>query len=404
MNDGARYRVLAAGIFSLVLSMGVARFAYTPLLPVMQREAGLGLTEGGWLAAINYAGYLSGALIASLVGDLVLKDRLYRAGMALAVITTAMMAFSADSFVWALSRYFAGLAAAAGMLFGTGLVLNWLMRNDHRPELGVHFSGVGLGIAFVALAVPAMSSIGWDWRAQWIALTAASLVMLWPSLAWLPRAEHSTVSKAGRSLEDGRAPPAFLAFCMAFYFCAGIGYVVTATFIVAIIDRIPGLQGSGAYVFLVIGLTSAPASALWDLVARRVGDVNALLLASAIQTVGIVLPALFNSLFAAMAGAVLFGATVVGVVSLVLTLAGRLYPTRPAKMMGRMTLSYGAAQILAPAVTGALATANGGYQIGLYLAAGAMVLGMAFLLLMRLAASADAASQKPVPPPVKLSA
>jgi hypothetical protein len=42
-------------------------------------------------------------------------------------------------------------------------------------------------------------------------------------------------------------------------------------------------------------------------------------------------------------------------VSLVLTMAGRYYPTRPAKMMGKMTLSYGAAQIIGPAITGWLA-------------------------------------------------
>ena len=67
-----RFKVLGAGIFSLILVLGVARFAYTPLLPIMQQQAGLGLAEAGWLAALNYAGYLSGALIASLISDLVL--------------------------------------------------------------------------------------------------------------------------------------------------------------------------------------------------------------------------------------------------------------------------------------------------------------------------------------------
>lgn len=59
----ARLKVLSAGIFSLLLTLGVARFAYTPLLPLMQQQAGLGVAQAGWLAAINYAGYLSGALL-----------------------------------------------------------------------------------------------------------------------------------------------------------------------------------------------------------------------------------------------------------------------------------------------------------------------------------------------------
>ena len=105
-----RARVLGAGIFSMILTMGVARFAYTPLLPVMQRQAGLGVAEAGWLAALNYAGYLSGAIIASLVADLILKDRLYRIGMVMAVATTIMMGLSDNTIVWAISRYLAGLS------------------------------------------------------------------------------------------------------------------------------------------------------------------------------------------------------------------------------------------------------------------------------------------------------
>ena len=117
-------KVLGAGIFSLLLALGVARFAYTPLLPLMQAQAGLGLGEGGWLAALNYAGYLSGALIASLISDLVLKDRLYRIGMVLAVLSTLLMGLTSDFTLWAVSRFVAGLSSAASMLLGTGLILN----------------------------------------------------------------------------------------------------------------------------------------------------------------------------------------------------------------------------------------------------------------------------------------
>jgi MFS family permease len=148
-----RYTVLGAGICSLMLVLGVARFSYTPLLPLMQQQAGLGVAEAGWLAAINYAGYLSGALIASLISDLVLKDRLYRIGMLVAVLSTALMGLTDNFAVWAISRYLAGLSSAAGMLLGTGLILNWLIRHHHRSELGIHFSGIGIGIAGCAIAV-----------------------------------------------------------------------------------------------------------------------------------------------------------------------------------------------------------------------------------------------------------
>jgi predicted MFS family arabinose efflux permease len=381
MSD--RYKVLASGAFSLLLGMGVARFAYTPLLPQMQEQAGLGLAEAGWLAAINYVGYLSGAVVASLISDPALRNRLYRVGMVVAVLTTAMMGITTDPTVWAVSRYLAGLSTATASLLGTGLILNWLIVHDHRGELGIPFAGIGLGIAGSAAAVALMNRWGLDWREQWYAFTAIGFVLLVPALRWMPAPERGTVTRSGHSMQDAPPSPAFLRLLMAAYFCAGVGYVVSATFIVAIVDRLPGVAGHGTLVFLFIGLGAAPASVISDLVARRIGEVNALILAAVLQIAGILLPVLGSGLLPALLGAALFGATVMGIVSLVLTMAGRYYPTSPAKMMGKMTLSYGIAQVIAPAVTGSLATHLGSYRDGLYLAAVVMAVGALLLVLLR---------------------
>ncbi len=377
-----RIKVLSAGIFSLILALGVARFAYTPLLPLMQHQAGLGVAAAGWLAAINYAGYLSGALIATLISDMVLKDRLYRIGMILAIVSTAMMGLTTDFTVWALSRYVAGLSSAAGLLLGSGLILNWLIRHNHRSELGLHFAGIGLGIACSAAAVSLMSQ--WlNWSEQWFALTLLGCLLLIPALRWLPPPDRSIVTRSGHKMEDAPPSALFMRLFMFAYFCAGIGYVVSATFIVAIIDHMPGLAGNGTLVFFIIGVAAAPSCIVWDLIARRVGKLNALIFASVLQIIGIMLPVLAGGLIAALAGAILFGGTVMGIVSLVLTMAGHYYPTRPAKMMGKMTLSYGAAQIIGPAITGWLATRLGSYTAGLYLAGGIMVAGTVILLMLK---------------------
>ena len=377
-----RIRVLSAGIFSLILTLGVARFAYTPLLPLMQQQAGLGVAAAGWLAAINYAGYLGGAIVASQISDLVLKDRLYRIGMIVAIVSTAMMGLSNHLAVWALSRFLAGFSSAASMLLGTGLILNWLIRHHHRSELGIHFSGIGLGIAGCSVAVTLMQP-SLDWRSQWFVFTAIACVLAVPALRWLPAPDTSGVTTSGQAMHDKPPSRLFLRLFMAAYFCAGVGYVVSATFIVAIVDKLPGLAGRGTLAFLAIGLAAAPACINWDFIARRTGDLNALILAALLQIVGIVMPVLWGGIWATLFGALLFGGTFIGMVSLVLSMAGRYYPTRPAKMMGKMTLAYGSAQILAPAATGWLATRTGSYQIGLYLAAGAMLLGSLLLLVLK---------------------
>lgn len=381
-NQIERMKVLSAGILSLILMLGIARFAYTPLLPLMQQQAGLGVSEGGWLAAFNYLGYLCGALIASLVSNLIIKDRLYRIGLIVAVITTAGMGLTDNLWLWSALRFFAGLSSAAGMLLGSGLILNWLIRHNHHSELGIHFSGAGLGIALCAIAVELMSQ-HFDWSQQWLLLTLLGTLILIPAWAWLPPPNSTSQTNSGGSMVDNPPSQAFMRLFMAAYFCAGVGYVISATFIVAIVEQLPGLEGKGAWTFMVMGLAAAPAAIIWDLIARRIGNLNALIWACILQIVGILLPVIDPSLTFSMLGAVLFGGTFVGIVSLVLTMAGRYYPTRPAKMMGKMTLSYGVAQILAPAITGLLAERSGNYNDGLYLAAAIMALGTLLLLMLK---------------------
>lgn len=378
-----RLKSLFAGICSLILCMGIARFAYTPLLPLMMEQAGLSHEDGGWLAAINYAGYLSGVIAASFISSAQLKVRLYRWGMVLAVLTTAMMAMTSDFYVWAISRFLAGLSTSAGLMIGSGLILNWLMRNGHKHELGIHFSGVGFGIVVCSLATIAMQqSLNWD--SQWYVLTGLACVLLLPALGWFPDVLRNEVAQ-NQQPEMQHAPPnqRFMRLLLAGYACAGFGYVITATFIVAIVNDLAALAHLGGWVFLMIGLVAAPSCYVWDLIARKLGDVNALALAAAIEVLGIIAPTLGWGLIGAMLGAVLYGATSIAIVSLVLTMAGRYYPAQPAKMMSKMTICYGIAQIVGPAFTGWLAKAYGGYEAGLYFAAGIMALSCLFFYLMR---------------------
>lgn len=382
-----RYRVLGAGVFNLVLTMGVARFAYTPLLPIMQQQAGLGVAEGGWLAAFNYLGYLCGALIVAFISDLQVKDRLYRMGLVIAVVTTAGMGLTDNVWLWSLLRFLAGVSCASGMLLGTGLILNWLMRHKHRAELGIHFSGAGLGMVLCAIAVELLSR-HLDWSQQWLILTLIGGVIAIPAWAWLPPPEAGSQSAKVQVPADNPPGPVFMRVFSVAYFCAGVGYVISATFIVAIVDQLPGMQGQGVWVFMVMGLAATPSAIIWDLVARRTGTLNALICACMLQMLGIMLPAFAQGLFFTMLGAVLYGGTFVGIVCLVLTMAGQYYPAQPAKMMGKMTLSFGAAQIIAPAIAGLLATDSGNYRDGLYLAALVMAIGSALLLLLKTLESA----------------
>ncbi|WP_027847745.1 YbfB/YjiJ family MFS transporter [Marinospirillum minutulum] len=383
MLTSQRIRVLLAGIFSQILCVGVARFAYTPLLPIMQEQTWMGDAAGGWLAAVNYLGYISGALIAASINDLKLKDTLYRIGLILAVTTTAAMAMTENLTLWMLLRYLSGLASAGSMLIASGLILNWLIRHDHRGELGIHFAGIGLGIAIAALAVELMMYLRQGWAEQWLWLSLLGLILAIPAWSWLPRPEVGNTTSSGTTLVDNPPTNRFMWLMLAAYFCAGYGYVITATFIVAFVERQPELVGMGPMAFVLVGLAAAPAVMLWDIIARHTGYLNALLLTLVLQVGGILLPVVFPTLSVVFLSAMLFGGTFIGSVSLVLTMAGRLYPTKPAKLMGKMTISYGSAQVIAPALTGMLAAKLGNYDLGLWIAGGFVVVGLLLVLWLK---------------------
>jgi predicted MFS family arabinose efflux permease len=373
--------VLASGIFALVLTMGVARFAYTPMLAYMQPQTGMGDALAGWLAGWNYLGYLSGVLLVTRLRDLALKDRLYRIGLVLAVLTTAMMALGESPLLWGASRYLAGLSTAAGLMLGSGLILNWLIRHGHRGELGLHFSGLGLGIVLGGLLVELAAPVT-DWRGQWWLLTAVGALLLVPAWRWLPRpgsgpplAPHHT----DRANEPG---PLWLWLLQGAYLCAGFGYAINATFTVLITEQQPALAGQGGLMWLLVGLAAAPAPVLWDRVARRLGYLRTLEIAYLLQIAGILLPVLSGSLAAAVASSLLFGLTFIGIVSLVLTMVGLRYPAHPAQIMARLTLGYGIAQIVAPVVAGELAERTGTFDGSLVMVAAIMVLGLLCLLAM----------------------
>lgn len=94
------------------------------------------------------------------------------------------------------------------------------------------------------------------------------------------------------------------------------------------------------------------------------------------------LPAINHSVSVVILSALIFGGTFMACVSLVLTMAGRFFPSNPAKFMGKMALAYGTAQILAPALTGYLADQFGNYDLGLYLSSGVMLVGLIVILFL----------------------
>src|SRR5690606_1691747 len=147
-----------SGFIALAVAMGIGRFAFTPLLPMMQSDAGLGLAQGGWLASANYLGYLAGALTAAAIPAS--PAGLLRLGLLLVIVTTGLMGLTDSWTGWLAWRFIAGLASAWVLVSTATLCLGRLAALGQPRRAGLVFSGVGMGIAVAGMLCMGLALAG----------------------------------------------------------------------------------------------------------------------------------------------------------------------------------------------------------------------------------------------------
>jgi len=364
-----------------VITVGIARFAYTPMLPEMTEDIGLTETIAGFLAAANYAGYLCGALLISFMHNLQLKIKLYRYGLIAAVVTTLCMAATTNVWLWYLLRFVSGLSSAAGVLLGGGLLMHWLRQNQEKAELGIFFSSLGIGIVLTAITAQ-LIKVEYTWDQQWLIYGLLAFILILPVLLWFPDFSKSTIGTQHTQHKETQSLPSkqFFLTLQSAYFCAGFGYVVTATFLIAIVELLPGMRGLGWVVWLLVGIAAAPGCWLWDIYVRKVGLWSSLFQAYILNMVSTALLLFDPSATMIYISAILYGCSFIGIVSMTLAMVGRLYPENPSKSMSHLTFSYGLAQVIAPAMVGMIAEKSASFTDGLIITVIVMLIGIALLM------------------------
>ena len=361
------WRVTLQGAAALAAAMGVGRFVYTPILPLMHAQAGLTVQLGSSLATANYVGYLIGALVGIAVPRAVRSQSVLRASLVVIIATLALMPTTHSAAVWITLRLLAGIASALVFVVAVSAVLTTL-RAHGQHLTGWAFGGVGAGIALSGALVLALQGTD-TWRQAWWLAAVLSLVLAIP--AWMLRTSDvntTNTNTASTSPESphGRPSPHFIALFTA-YSLEGIGYIIAGTFLVAAIDQsAPRWAGTGAWV--LAGLAALPSSALWAWLSRVWSRPTLLAAALVIQAVGIALPALVGGIGPALVSAAAFGATFVGISTLTLATGAHLGTPRAVAIL---TTGYSVGQIAGPLLVTPLL--HNGYHEAL-LIAGAILL------------------------------
>jgi predicted MFS family arabinose efflux permease len=357
------------GLVALAASVGVGRFVYTPILPVMMEALHLSKSAAGLIASANLLGYLIGAVLAAMP-LLPGSRRLWLLGsLGVSAATTAAMGLASTMPVFLVLRFVGGAASAFVLVLSSALVLERLAVAG-RPRLAaLHFAGVGIGIAASALVVSGLLAIETDWRVLWYAVGALALAAVVVVACLVP--SHAPHRVAARGLVEPR--PRGLAALTTAYGLFGFGYVVTATFLVAIVREAPQISRIEPVVWLVVGLTAAPSVALWVKAAARFGMPRLFAVACVAEAIGVAASVLWPSATGALVAAALLGSTFMGLTALGLAGARQLVPRNPRPILAQLTAAFGFGQILGPILAGALSDVTGGFVVPSLLAAGALV-------------------------------
>ncbi|MDX4058962.1 YbfB/YjiJ family MFS transporter [Aliarcobacter skirrowii] len=371
--------ILIAGIFSIIIGIGVARFAFTGLIPPMLDDY-LSIKFVGILASLNFAGYLSGSLFSIFIKDINVKVYLYRFGVVLAILTTFVLVYGTNDTVWMVSRVLAGFAGAMCLIVGTAIVMQKLTIKSKTKAMGIHFSGIGFSILTTDLIARFVLSLDYSWRDSWFVLAIFAIVLSFYSVYILSFDKEVKQNQVKQKFDFTIFTPFVIVLIMA-YFAEGVGFVVQATFLPDIINNLPGLEGYGSLTWTLVGVAGIPSCIIWMLLAHKFGSSNIIIIALLLQAVGILIPAFTSDIYLNLLSGVLYGGTFIGLVALFMNLGGQLSKGNPVVLMGALTTSYGVGQVIAPLYSVYFIEKYGNYDYALYLTA-IIVIGGAILLFM----------------------
>ncbi len=373
-------------MIGMAAAMGIGRFVFTPILPGMMDTLGLSAADGGLIAASNYLGYLVGALLAAGRWASGIERTVALAALFSSATLAAMMAATDAMPLFLLIRFAAGVASAFLMIFLSAIVFERLARADRNGLTALHFGGVGLGITVSALLIAGIAIAGGDWRDGWIWSGVVSLAAAVALFILLDAPSPGTQAAAPEPPLEMRGP---LLRTIISYGLFGGGYIVTATFLVAIVRAGDGGRLFEAWVWLATGLAGIPSVWLWNTVAARIGLFRAYALGCGVELLGVIASVIVPGPVGPLVGGVLLGATFIGVTALGLQAARRIASASPRRAIAVMTASFGIGQIVGPVMAGYLADWTGSFLAPSLVAAA--VLGLSALLVANADASLRAA-------------
>ena len=369
--------LIIAGTAALALAMGIGRFAYTPILPFMISEVGFGATEGGLIASWNFVGYCIGSLIPILP---FFNGRIkiwFFGAVAASIFTTGCMGLVQDLNWFVVIRFISGIASAFTLIFGTSLILPSIQALGKITISTSHFTGVGLGMALSAIVVSLMGAFNFSWNELWYGVALLALLLAIPVIVFTP--DEMPRQKPKKKTEKGTFEFGFITITTA-YGLFGFGYVILGTFISAMARSIPELISTEPYVWLLVGLSGIPTVMFWPWLGQRISGDFALMIACAVEAIGIYVAVVVPGQTGILIAAVLLGATFMGITALALLEGQARFNGTVIVSTAVLTSAFGVGQMVGPYLAGIVIDSTGSFETAMIVSSGALVVAALLML------------------------
>jgi predicted MFS family arabinose efflux permease len=367
--------IAASGLAALAVAMGIGRFAFTPILPMMQSDYGLTVAQAGWLASANYVGYLLGSLYAMRAG--VRPRTAIRTGLLTIGVCTLAMGFGRHFAVWLILRAVPGFASACVMVFLSAWILPRLAQAGRNGLSGTIYAGVGAGIVFAGLACLGLLHLNASSGTAWIVLAASTFVVT--ALVWVVLGEDNATTAGSERLESARHKvPRFsrLVFC---YGAFGLGYIIPATFLPVMAKQAIADPAWFGWAWPGFGAAAMISTLLVSKFAAQFTQRRTWMIAHVVMAVGVLVPIALPGL-----SGIAIAAFCVGGTFMVTTMAGiqearRVAGGQARMLIAAMTSAFAVGQIVGPLLVSGLVHVPGGFSYALIASAIPLLLA-AYLL------------------------
>ncbi len=364
------FRITLVGLVSLALAMGIGRFAFTPLLPMMREDGLVSITDGGLLASVHFLGYWLGAVFATKIPCP--PKMMLRVSLLVIGVGTVGMGVTDDFTVWLILRWLSGVCSAWTLVLVSNYYVKHLADNGRAEYQGWVFSGVGAGILIAGLGSLAFmvnqigSSLSWQIMGviSLIAICAVCLNM-GPEIPAVRLVVHN---------RESQQTPLIWRTVVA-YGAAGIGYSIPATYLPVMAREIVQSPLIFGWSWPVFGAAAFVSTLLAARFQKRYSNRQLWAASQVVMAIGLLLPVIHPHILTIITAGLCVGGTFMIITMTGMKEAHRIAPPQDVmRHIAVMTVSFATGQMIGPVFASSVYDLTQSFAVSLIITSATLII------------------------------